>query len=219
MNKAAGFRLYERHRKKKRPAINPDDYPSFFNMEKDAMILQLKKVRLAFADIFVPRAFEEGGKLAYGCTLLMPKNDPQVRMLNNAIQDVASAKWAAKAPGIMTRIKGLGNSKLCFYDGNLKDYDGFAEAMALSAKNDARPLIVDRDKTPLIQSDGRPYAGCYVQANVEIWAQDNKFGQAVRCTLRGLQFHSDGDAFAAGAPASIDEFEDLSVDNDEGELA
>ena len=45
----------------------------------------------------------------------------------------------------------------------------------------------------------------------------------MRCGLKGIQFHSDGDAFQGGAPASADEFEDLTdgahEDEDDSEFA
>jgi hypothetical protein len=82
--------------------------------------------------------------------------------------------------------------------------------MYVSASNKVAPLVVDKDKSPLSEASGRPYAGCYVNASLDIWAQDNSYGKRVNATLRGVQFFRDGDAFAGGAPASEDEFDDLS---------
>ena len=50
------------------------------------------------------------------------------------------------------------------------------------------------------------YSGCYVDCSVEIWAQDNQYGQRVNAQLRGVMFVRDGDAFGAGGSASADEF-------------
>jgi hypothetical protein len=76
------------------------------------------------------------------------------------------------------------------------------------------PLLVDRDGTPLSASSGRLYAGCWANVSVEIWAQDNANGKRINCTLRGVQFARDGDAFGGGAPISDDEFEPLPGDED-----
>ena len=62
----------------------------------------------------------------------------------------------------------------------------------------ARPRVLDRDKSPLTQSDGRPYSGCYVNVSIDIWAQDNKFGKRVNAKLLAVQFHADGEAFSGG---------------------
>ncbi|MDC5277565.1 DUF2815 family protein, partial [Acinetobacter baumannii] len=66
-------------------------------------------------------------------------------------------------------------------------------------------------KTPLVQADGRPYAGCYVNAAIELWCQDNNYGKRINASLRGVQFLKDGEAFAGGGVASEDDFEDLSA--------
>jgi len=98
-------------------------------------------------------------------------------------------------------------------------YQGFEDAFYFTASNDVRPTVLDRDKSPLIAADGRPYAGCYVNAVVEIWAQDNKYGRGLRAALKGVQFVKDGDAFSGGGTASPDDFADLSAGADAREFA
>jgi hypothetical protein len=73
--------------------------------------------------------------------------------------------------------------------------------------------VVDRDRTPLTASDGKPYAGCFVNAVVELWAQDNQYGKRINASLGGVQFAADGDAFGGGGVRTeADDFDDLSVD-------
>ncbi len=86
---------------------------------------------------------------------------------------------------------------------------------SLNASNKARPLVLDRDKTPLTAADGKPYSGSYMNVSLEIWAQDNNFGKRINATLKGVQFVGDGDSFGGGAPASPDDFEDLAVGEDD----
>ena len=66
------------------------------------------------------------------------------------------------------------------------------------------------------EPSGRPYAGCYVNAVLEFWAQDNKFGKRVNATLMGVQFFRDGDAFSGGGAASDDDFDDVTSGADAG---
>lgn len=189
--------------------IDPVDFIINFKRGKDAMIIQLKNVRLAFPDIWTPVAFEEGQEKKYGATFLIQKNDAQIKAIQKAINEVAVAQWKEKAKTVLGSLTGNAN-KICFVDGETKAYDGFSECMALSAKNKRRPLIVDRNKEPLIEDDGKPYSGCYVNASLEIWAQENKWGKGIRATLRGIQFLRDGDQFGGGSVANQDEFEDFS---------
>lgn len=172
-------------------------------------LVKLHNVRIAFFDGFVPKQFDEKSPLKYGTTFLIPKTSPLVVEIKKAIREVAVAKWGAKAEATLKTLEGNAN-KYCFIDGDSKSYDGFENHWALTAKSDGRPLILDRDKTPLTQSDGKPYGGCYVVGHVDIWIQENKWGKGVRADLKGLQFYKDGDAFAGGRPADISEFDDLS---------
>lgn len=101
-----------------------------------------------------------------------------------------------------------------FRDGDEKsDYDGYEGSMYISANNKARPLVIDRDRTPLTAQDGRPYSGCYVDASIEIFAYDNQ-GKGISASLCGIQFRKDGDAFAGGGVASVDDFDDISAGAD-----
>lgn len=183
---------------------------------KDAMIITLKNVRLAFPDIWTPVAFEGEGEKKYGATGLIMPGSENDKLVKSTIKLVATEKWKDKAPAILKSIEGNAN-KYCYVDGNTKTYDGFADMMALSAKNKKRPTIKDRDASPLTETDEKPYGGCYVNMSVEIWPQDNKWGKGIRASLRGLQFVKDGDAFTAGSVAGDDEFEDLGQGADAGE--
>lgn len=185
-----------------------------------ATIVKLPNVRLAFPDLYEPRAFEEGQEPKYGATFLIPKtNTKLVAEIQKAIKAEAAAKWGGKADSVLKSIED-NSMKYCFINGEKKsDYDGYADHWALAAKAKARPLVIDRDRSPLTISDGRPYGGCYVNSSVEIWAQDNKWGKGMRATLRGVQFNKDGDAFAGGRPADAEEFDDLANTGDEDELA
>lgn len=181
------------------------------------MKVKLINVRLSFPDLFTARAFKQGDKPKFKATFLVPKDDAQIKTIENAIKEVAKAKWGAKADSVLKSIRGNPN-KFCFQDGDTKDYDGYADMMALSAGNATRPLVIDRDKSPLSEADGKPYAGCYVNASIEFFAYDNS-GNGISASLKGVQFAKDGDAFAGGAPASPDEFDEIDAPEEAEDLA
>lgn len=182
------------------------------------MKVKLDSVRLAFPQLFEPRAFgEEGSDPAYGASFIFPKEHPAFKLINEAINAVAVEKWEKKAAEILKQLRTA--DKICLHDGDAKpDYVGFAGNFFIASRNKARPLIIDRDKSPLTALDGKPYAGCYVNATVDVWAQANKFGKRVNATLSGVQFLKDGDAFTGAAPASVDDFEDLAEGADAEDL-
>lgn len=181
------------------------------------MKLQLKNVRLSFPDLFEARAFKAGDEPKYKAAFLIPKDSPQIAEIEKAILAAATEKWGAKAAGIIKNIRNNPN-KFNFQDGDSKEYDGYAGMMAFTASSKSRPLILDRDKTPLGTADGKPYAGCYVNASVDVFGYENS-GNGLSATLKGVQFVKDGDAFGGGAPASPDEFDDLGVDEAADDLA
>ncbi len=177
--------------------------------------IKLNNVRLSFPDLYTPRPFKEGDTPKFKATFLIPKGSKQEKEVEAAIKAVATAKWGAKADGVLKSIRGNPN-KFCFQDGETKTYDGYAGMVALSASNVKRPLVIDRDKTPLTMQDGKLYAGCYVNATVELFAYTNS-GNGIAASLGGVQFCKDGDAFSGGGVADADDFDDLSDDGDDEE--
>ncbi len=173
------------------------------------MKIQLKNVRAAFLNaLFEAKTVNGEGKPAFSATFLLDPADPQVKTINAAIEAVAKEKWGAKAEAILKQMRA--QDKLCLHDGDLKaNYDGFPGNLYVSSRSNTRPLVIDADKSPLAESDGRPYSGCYVNASLELWAQDNNYGKRINAQLRGVQFFKDGDAFAGGGAASEDEFDDV----------
>jgi Protein of unknown function (DUF2815). len=180
------------------------------------MKVKLQNVRLSFPDLFEAKQFEGQGPFNYRASFLFTPDSQAKKDIDAAIKAVAAEKWGKKADALLEGI--LPNSqKCCLVDGNTKEYDGYEGMFALSASRNqekGRPLIIDRDKTPLGQADGKPYAGCYVNATVEIWAQDNNYGKGIRANLLAVQFARDGDAFAGGSVGSEEDFDDLSADAD-----
>lgn len=173
------------------------------------MKVKLENVRLAFPQLFEPRAFgEDGSDPAYGASFIFPKTHPAYKLVNKAIEAVAAEKWEKKAAEVLKQLQTA--DRTCLHDGDGKpDYAGFPGNLFVASRNKARPLIIDRDKSPLTAADGKPYAGCYVNATLDVWAQANKFGKRVNATLSGVQFYKDGDAFTGAPPASPDDFDDL----------
>ena len=172
------------------------------------MKLKLSNVRLAFPALFEAKTVNGEGEPAFSAVFLLDPADPQIKAINAAIDIVAKDKFGAKADTILKAMRAA--DKTCLHDGDSKaDYAGFPGNMFISARSKSRPLVISADKSPLTAADGKPYAGCYVNASIELWAQDNSFGKRVNAQLRGVQFLKDGDAFAGGGAASEDEFDDV----------
>lgn len=101
---------------------------------------------------------------------------------------------------------------VCLRDGEEKEFDGYGpEVMSLNAKNDNRPAVVDGQKNPVTKDDAKwPYAGCYVNATVEIYGYSHpQGGKGVSAQLRAVQFVKDGEAFGAGRVDADEEFDEV----------
>ncbi len=180
------------------------------------MRLQLKNVRIAFCQhLFRAGAMNAGDKPSFSATFLIRKDDPQLAEIRKVMDAVAAETWGPKNGPV--NLKALSASgKVCLRDGVEKaQYDGFDGCYYISARSYVQPGIFDRNLEPLAEASGKPYAGCYVNASIDIWAQDNNYGKRVNAGLRGVQFYGDGDAFSGSAPADADEFDDLSNQGDD----
>jgi hypothetical protein len=124
-----------------------------------------------------------------------------VAQLNKIIDEVGAAKWGAKWPAMKKQMTAGDN--LLIHNGDAKaTLDGYEGNLYLNGYNAVRPTVVDRDATPLVAADGKPYSGCYVNMIIDVWAQDNKYGKKINAQLQGVQFFKDGDAFAGGGKAA-----------------
>lgn len=176
------------------------------------MRFDIKNARLGFPNIYQPMASTDGGKAKYNCCLIIPPNHPIIPELNKAFEKLAKDKWGDKGPAILAGLRK--QDRLCLHDGDTKAaYDGFAGNMFVSASSEVRPAVRNRAGAPVAPGEEQaPYGGCFVLGKIELWAQDHaQYGKRINAQLRGIQFMKDGDAFAAGRPASDEEFEDLSV--------
>lgn len=184
------------------------------------MKLMLKNVRLAFPNLFKPQTVNGEGEPAYSCTLILTPDHPQLVEIQKAQEAVGQDKWGAKWAAVKKELHA--KDKMALHDGDTKSqYGGFEGNFFVStrAKQSARPTVIDRNKSPLTEADGRPYAGCYVNASVELWAQDNAYGKRINAQIRGVQFVRDGDSFGGGSAASSDEFDEVNEGADAEDLA
>lgn len=193
--------------------------------------LMLPAVRCAFIVLGEPEEFKAGdGRPRWSGTALVPYNSALVKSVENALKETAKAKWDKKWEAYYDAIA-ADPKATCWTDGKRKpDYDGFAGHWALSAHRqakDGRPLVMDKDKSPIYKASneiyegkgGVIYAGCMVNMQVEFWAQENSNGKGLRCTLLGIQKFADGDAFGGGTAPTADDFGEITEGADADDLA
>lgn len=169
--------------------------------------IKLNNVRLSFPSLFRKAVFE-GNETKYEATFLLNK-ETHADLIKQIKTEIANR--------IKNDLKGakVPADKICLKDGDEFDYSGYAGHMSFKASNNKRPMIIDRDKSQLSEEDERLYAGCYVNAVVELWVQNNGFGKRINANLLGVQFFKDGEPFADGESASTSDFD--AFDDEDGD--
>lgn len=176
------------------------------------MQIIIKNVRNSYPNLFNAKEFKAGdGKPRWSCTFMIEKGSENDKAIRAAIEAEAKNVWGAKAPAMLKGMESQGN-KFCYIDGDIKtnnpEYEGLMILATHRSAKMARPVIIDRNKALLTIEDGKPYAGCYVNAKVEIYCQQGE-NAGVRASFAVVQFAADGDAFSTGVP-SADDFDDVS---------
>jgi len=172
------------------------------------MEIIIKNVRLSYPTLFTAKEFKAGdGKPRWSAAFIIEPGSDNDKHIRAAIEAEAKAVWGVKSAAMLKSVTGQSN-KYCYTDGNTKANEEYKDMMVLATHRSAkltRPMIIDRDKSPLTSEDKKPYGGCYVNAKVEIYCQTGE-NAGVRASFSVIQFFKDGDAFSASAP-SADEFE------------
>jgi len=168
----------------------------------------IPKARLSFPSLFQKSVFE-GKEGKYEATLLFPKTD--TKTYDKVMAAINECKTTAK-------IK-VANSKLCIQDGDEiydeKEYDGYQGMWAVKAANSKRPTLLTGQKEPIVEEDEILYAGCFVNAIIDPWAQDNNWGKRINANLLGIQFVKDGEPFGDATVAEADDFDEVSEEDED----
>jgi hypothetical protein len=170
------------------------------------MKIKIANTRLSFPSLFNTAKFggEDTGK--YEATFILDKKGHAdvIKEINDAIDSLCKSELKGK----------VAPDKLALKDGDDNIRVEFHGAMVLKASTKRRPLVITRDKTPIVESDNIVYAGCYVNGIVSLWAQNNQYGKRINAQLDAVQFVRDGEPFGDGG-VSPNEFDAFANDDDD----
>lgn len=179
-------------------------------------IIFVSKARLSFPKLVEPSAFEAGGALKFSCDLIIDPNGRDWQQVISRAMEVAQLKWKEHANQVVNMINQ--DRKIRFYGQGAekinkqtyRPYDGYPGMVYISCSSDYRPQMV-RANGSTAESDmeimnlaRKLYGGCYVNAAIKIWAQDNKWGRGLRCECVAIQFDQDGEPFGDNGPVNVD---------------
>lgn len=168
--------------------------------------IKMNNVRLSFPSLFRKASFN-GVEGKYEATFILDKKE------HAAVIKQIQAEIAER---VKTDLKGtkLPGDKLCLKDGD--ELGTYENSMVLKAGSTKRPIVIGRDKAPLTEDDNVIYGGCYVNAIIDLWTQNNQFGKRINANLHAVQFAKDGEPFAdKGGRIDVDSEFDIIDDSDE----
>ncbi len=178
-------------------------------------IIYLSNARLSFPQIVEPRKSPDNPNAVpkYSADFILTPDHPAYQQFMKRYAELAGQKWGEHAQNVMQMIHndrklrcyGAGSEKID--KKTFKPYGGYDGMVFLSASTERQPQMIRGDGTAVdagntmeYQALARKlYGGCYVNAALRPWLQDNKHGRGIRCDFVAIQFAADGEAFGAGA--------------------
>jgi hypothetical protein len=162
------------------------------------MKIKIQSARLSFPSLFRTAMFgsEDTGK--YEATFILDKTEHAevIKQIQAEAARLMKEELKAKLPA----------EKICIKDGDEQARPEFEGTFTVKASTKRRPLVIDRDKSPITEDDNKVYAGCYVNGIISLWVQNNQYGKRINAQLDGVQFVKDGEPFGDGG-ISADEFD------------
>lgn len=180
--------------------------------------IQVKLVgaRLSYPNLFTPKGFnEQDTNPKYSASFILDdvKDAGQIATVRAAINQLVAENKLGKLP----------SDKLCLRNGADKDKAGYGEGTHyVSASNTRAPQVVDTNangRSPIGKDDSRIFGGCYVNAVLNLWVQNNQYGKRVNASLEAVQYVRPGEAFGAAPVDADDAFGSIPDDDDGSDIA
>ena len=171
------------------------------------------EVRLAYANLLVPRSPAPNAEPKFSTVLLIPKTDKKtLRAIDKAI---AAAAEEGKHKAFNGKVPA--KLKTTLRDGDEEadlernpEYEGM---MFMNVSSKTRPGLVDRG-LQTIDDASEVYSGMYARVSINAFAYNYQGSKGVSFGLNNVQKLRDGEAFAGASKAS-DDFDAL--DDEDGD--
>lgn len=168
----------------------------------------LRDVRCVFPKLFA--AEEWNGKSNYSVGLLLPRESDALKTLMAAIRKAIADEYGESE--VDKRIKQFAGNRTTW---PIKELDDGQLQITPKRKDDkGAPTVIDRKRNNIPAGD-LPYGGCWLNVSIDVYVY-SKNGGGVTTYLRGVQLVREDSRLdgGVGAPASKDEFDDLSAEDE-----
>ena len=150
--------------------------------------IKIVGARASYPHLVNPRAVQAGDTPKYGCAFILQKGNPAIAEILQADAAEKGARWGANVPPTAKSVP--------MYDGDMDPkYNTIPDnhgAMILNCSSkDAVPIIDTTGSTPM--DPASIYAGCYVNAFVDVYSYDAGMSKGCAFGLVAIQFVQNGD--------------------------
>lgn len=159
-------------------------------------------VRLSYANVWTPRAANDGSEPKYSASIIIPKADTAtVDAIKKAIE-VAIQEGVGKFGG---KIPPRATLKLPLRDGDAEkpDDEAYKNAYFLNATSKLAPGIVDKHVQPILDHS-EVYSGVYARVSLNFYAFNTSGNRGVACGLGNIQKIRDGEPLGGKTAPSAD---------------
>jgi len=166
-------------------------------------------VRLSYANLWEPKAVNEGATPKYSVSVIIPKSDKEtIAKINNAI-DAAIEEGIGKFGGKKPNKAAI---KIPIRDGDIEREEdaAYADAFFVNANSTTAPQIVDIKVQPILDRS-EVYSGVYARVSLNFYAFNSNGNKGVACGLGNIQKVKDGEPLG-GKTDATKEFEEVSND-------
>ena len=189
--------------------------------ERKKLHLVLRKVRIAYPEVFEPKHNDLSNKDEYSVQVRMYEDNPehmqQVELVKAAKAAAAQAFWGKDAKRLAAEAEDSKNTRGLRYDPE----GGYWYFNAKRRADQGAPRVVGRNPKMLLKpEDGKICSGAVCNAVIDLWCYSGtakngtKIPAGFSFTLCGIQFVEDGDPIGGASVAKDDDFDDLKADDD-----
>jgi len=166
--------------------------------------IQIKDVRLSYPHLWTPWNQEEGKPKKYSGRFILANNThaDEIKALQQHNLQLQREYFKERVP----------SANLYLRNGDDVGKPEFEDSWYISASETIKPQVVNKNRSPVDESDDIVYAGCFVNVLIRPWKQANKHGKKVNANLIAVQFVRDGERFGQARPDINEHFE-----NEDGE--
>lgn len=165
----------------------------------DKNLIKIKYARCIYPSLFRTEVFKGEDTQKYSITLILDKEK------DAAVIEEIQAEIDRRVKDL--KVKKLGADKICLKDGDESGIAEYEGCYTIKATRKKKPKVFDSEGDETDDED-LIYGGCFVNAIIDLWTQNNSWGKRVNANIYGVKFVDDGEPLG-GLTVTAEDFEDL----------